>query len=153
MAGCAPATLEQALDGADLTRDSLVRLADSSAVAARRSDGSVQIIGFDLSENGDWVTSVRGSGSPAPASGSAHLISTAGETDAEWNSYFFGTAPEFVSRVSVEGLEGAGGQVVGGAWVLAFREKDLVPTELRWQFLDARGRVVDSGTGLFPPSS
>jgi hypothetical protein len=104
-----------------------------------------------MSDSGDWVTSVRGSGSPAPASGSAHLISTAGETDAEWNSYFYGTASESVSRVSVEGLEGAGGQVVDGAWVLAFREKDLAPSELQWEFLDARGRIIDSGTGLFPP--
>lgn len=58
-----------------------------------------------------------------------------------------------MSRVAVEGLDGLGGQVVDGAWVLVFEEKGLTTDDMEWQFLDAFGNVVDSGTGIFPPGA
>lgn len=84
---------------------------------------------------------------------SAQLFAMGGETGEEWNSFSYGTAPEHVNRVTVQGREGVGGQVVDGAWVIAFRAKDLTPDDIRWQFLDASGNVVDSGTGIFPPAA
>ena len=79
-------------------------------------------------------------------------MSFGGATGDKWNSIFYGTAPPTVSRVVLQGLDAEGGQVVEGAWALVLREKDLTPDQMRWQFVDAFGRVVDSGTGIFPPT-
>ena len=107
---------------------------------------------FELRSDEDdrWVVRELARGEHGGGS-SAHLVSAGGETDDAWNTYFYGTAPPVVSRVVVDGYKPEGGQVADGAWVLVFREKDLVPSDLAWQFLDALGKVIDSGTGIFPP--
>ncbi len=154
MAGCAPATIDEVVTGAGVPRDAVVRLTDDWAVAARRADNTVQVLKFERDpDSGSWSSSETAGGSPAPTSGSAHLTSQDGNTGLRWNSYFFGTAPPSVSRAAVEGLDGLGGQVVDGAWVLVFEEKGLTTDDMEWQFLDAFGNVVDSGTGIFPPGA
>ena len=79
-----------------------------------------------------------------------HLVTMGGETGEEWNSFLFGTAPEVASRVVVSGHTATGGHVADGSWVLAFRDRDLLPGQLTWSVLDAIGGVIASGTGISP---
>lgn len=84
---------------------------------------------------------------------SAHLLSYAGATGSEWNSFFYGTARPGVARVEVVGLDGRGGEVVDGAWIIAFRDRDLAPDDVAWRFLDRDGTVLREGRGIFPPDA
>ena len=131
----------------------VVRLAENLAIAARNDGGRVRVIEFRMDEEERWVTREIAASDDGGGPSSAHLFSSGGETGEEWNSFFYGTAPPSVSRVTVDGFQAEGGQVVEGAWVVALREKDANPDQVRWEFLDAFGGVIDSGTGIFPPSS
>jgi len=103
---------------------------------------------FSAAADEEWEVQVMASG---PADGvTAHLVSMGGDTGEEWNSYFYGTAPGSASRVVVEGVTAAGGQVTDGAWVLAFRQKDLRPDQLTWSVLDATGAILHTGAGITP---
>jgi hypothetical protein len=144
--GCAR-TLEQQVLDSGLAPESIVRLTDEWAVAARRDDTNVRVMSLSPDPDGNWTSGMlaSGTGSGPPT---VHLISAGGETATEWNTYVYGTAPVGASRVTLTGFETEGGQVVDGAWVLALRDKDVAPTDLEWQFLDALGRVIDSGSGI-----
>ena len=150
LVACAPRSLEEQVRAEGLAPASIVRLADDRAVAARPDGGRVGVVELRVNDEDEWVvTDIASSDHEGQAS--AHLMSAGGETEDEWNSYFYGIAPSSVSRVVVEGFHPEGGQVVNGAWVLVLREKDVVPDQMHWQFIDAFGRIVDSGTGIFPP--
>ena len=130
----------------------IVRLAADRAVAASVDGGRVRVTEFRTDEEDRWVVQEIANSDDGGGPSSANLFSLGGETGDEWNSYFYGTAPNAVSRVTVEGFAAEGGQVVEGAWVVVLREKDLIPDEMRWEFVDAFGGVIDSGTGIFPPT-
>lgn len=153
MVACSARGLEERLDEHGLAAAAVVRLSESRALAAERTPDRVRVLNFQSDGAGDWqVSEIAGTLNP-PEGSSANLFSLSGETGDEWNSFFYGTAPDNVSRVEVEGLDGTGGQVVDGAWVIAFRDRDLTPEAMRWQFVDALGGIVESGTGIFPPGS
>lgn len=79
VAGRAPATLDRAVADAALSRDAVVSLTNELAVGARREENSVEVLKFEPDpDSGSWSTSVTAGGSPAPASGSAHLTSQDG---------------------------------------------------------------------------
>jgi hypothetical protein len=120
-------------------------------VAARHDGGHVRVIEFRTDEEDRWIVQEIASSDDGDGPSSGHLISLGGETRDHWNSYFYGTAQANVSRVTVDGFDMEGGQVVEGAWVVVLREEDLAPDDIRWAFADAFGRSIDSGTGIFPP--
>jgi hypothetical protein len=128
--------------------DAIVRLDKAFAVAARPTGSGVEVIAFLATEGGGWTAQVIAS--DAGGEVSANLLSMSGETGDEWNSFFYGTAPGSASRVVVEGFGASGGRVTDGAWVLAFRQKDLHPDQLSWSVLDATGGIIASGTGITP---
>lgn len=126
----------------------IVRLSDAYAVAARPAGDDVEVVAFTAVTGSGWSAEVIASGGGGEMS--THLVTMGGETGEEWNSFLFGRAPEGASRVVIDGLIGSGGQVANGTWVLAFRHRDLVPSQLTWMVLDAIGGVIASGTGITP---
>lgn len=151
LAACAPTSLEAQVRALGLEPAALVRLADDRAVAARGGGGSARVIELRADGEGAWRTQEIAGSTFDAAPFSTHLLSLGGDTGDEWNSYFYGTAPADVSRVTLDGLGAVGGQVVDGAWVLALRERDLVPDDMHWTFVDAFGQTIRSGTGIGPP--
>ena len=131
-----------------ISAQSIVRLSDGFAVAARRAGGGVEVVAFAEVTGGGWAAEVIAGGRDGEMT--AHLVTAGGETGQKWNSFFFGTAQAGASRIVVDGFAATGGQVADGAWVMAFRERDLAPHELTWRVLDANGGVIDSGTGITP---
>lgn len=147
LAGC-QADLGAVARDERISADAIVRLADTFAVAARRTGSHVEVLAVSAAADQEWEVQVMASG---PADGiTAHLVSMGGDTGDEWNSYFYGTAPGSASRVVAEGFATAGGQVTDGAWVLAFRQKDLRPDQLTWSVLDATGAILHTGAGITP---
>ncbi|MEO7296761.1 MAG: hypothetical protein ABIZ57_11545 [Candidatus Limnocylindria bacterium] len=125
----------------------IVRLSDEFAVAARRAGDGVEVVAF--TGLGDrWSAEIIAFDSGGEVT--ARLVTMGGTSGQEWNSFFFGTAPDAASRVVVDGFAGTGGQVADTAWVVAFRERDLSPHRLHWTVLDALGDVIASGTGITP---
>lgn len=124
----------------------IVRLDDAFAVGARANAG-VEVVAFAAAGE-RWSAEVIAGDSGGEMV--THLVTMGGDTAHQWNSFFFGTAPKGASRVVVESFTGTGGQVVDGTWVLAFRERELAPDQLRWRVLDAIGGTISSGTGLTP---
>ena len=133
-----------------LAPSAIVRLAVDRAVAASVDGGRVRVTEFRTDEEDRWVMQEIANSDDGGGPSSANLFSLGGETGDEWNSYFYGRAPNGVSRVTVEGFAAEGGQVVEGAWIVVLRERDLIPDDMRWEFVDAFGGVIDSGTGVFP---
>lgn len=148
LVACGRPSIEEQVRAEGLAPASIVRLAEDRAVAARRDASNVRVVEL-RGESGEWVVEEIAS-SEHGGGASAHLLTAGGETDDEWNSFFYGTAPPAVSRVLVDGFDPEGGQVVDGAWVLVLPDKDLVPGDMHWQFIDAFGQIIDSGTGIFP---
>ena len=147
LAGCA-SDVGSIARGVSIDPTALVRLSDTHAVASNRTPSGVDLVAFRKDRDGNWVPQViasGGRGTPA-----AHLFTMGGETGEEWNSFLYGTAPSSASRVTVAGLHAVGGRVVGGAWVLAFRQEDLRPDLVSWSVIDGHGVVVASGTGITP---
>ena len=95
-----------------------------------------------------WETQGLASAELLGGQGLVWLYSAGGDTGDEWNTYVFGIASPDVSRVEVEGVDGVGGQVADGAWVIASREKDLTPDDIDWRFVDPYGAVLASGHGI-----
>ena len=147
LAGCQADLGSVARDQA-IQADAIVRLGDAFAIAAHRTSAGVEVTAFLGDDDGGWTPQVIASGGGGEVS--AHLLSMGGETGDEWNTFLYGTAPESASRVVVDGFEATGGRVTDGAWVLAFRQKDLRPEQLAWAILDATGAIIDSGTGISP---
>ena len=116
------------------------------------SDGKVTIVAIHR-QDGEWVTSSLTS-SPGPGGAdSLHLFSYDGETGEEWNSFVYGTAAPGTVRVELEGFpDQRGGLVVGGAWIIALREKGMGPQDIKWRFIGDDG-AVRTGNGIFPPDA
>jgi hypothetical protein len=129
----------------------LVKIGDD-AVAARVHDGQVELLMFTLVD-GDWKATVVNSHAARAGENSGHLLAYGGATDAQWNSFFYGTAASGVASVRVSSSGTAGGNVANGVWVVALEAKDLTPDGISWQFLDKAGGSVLSGTGVFPPEA
>ena len=149
---CLPTSLENAVSGEGLSPAAIVRLSMDRAAIARRDDTDVEILEF-REEDGAWATQRLARFTIGNADSSLNLVSLDGETGDEWNTWVYGTAPERVSRVDLIGLAGEGGRVVDGAWVIVLRDRGLTPADIQWEFLDALGATVESGEGIFPPSS
>ena len=149
---CLPTSLEHAVSSERVSPAAIVRLSMDRAAVARRDDTAVEVIEF-REEDGAWVTQPLAGFTIGPAASSLNLVSLDGQTGDEWNTWVYGTAPETVSRVDLNGLDGEGGRVVDGAWVIVLRERGLTPADIEWAFLDAFGATVESGVGIFPPSS
>ena len=153
LAACAATTLEEQVRAEGLAPAAVVRLEDDLAVVAVRDAGQVRVMEFAQTASGTWTKEPIATSATGTGASSAHLLSSGGDTGTEWNSYFYGTAPPSVSRVVLEDFDAVGGQVVDGAWVLVLREEDLTPDDMRWTFVDAVKRVIESGTGILPPDS
>jgi hypothetical protein len=148
---CLPTSLEHAVSSEEMSPAAIVRLSMDRAAVARRDGTDVEV--FELrEEDGAWVTQRLARFSIGTATSSLNLVSLDGETGDEWNTWVYGTAPETVSRVDLIGLDGEGGRVVDGAWVIVLRNRGLTPDDIHWEFLDALGATVESGVGIFPPS-
>jgi hypothetical protein len=116
------------------------------------SDGRVSIIAVHESD-GEWLATPITSSPGQAGTDSLHLFSYGGATGEEWNSFVFGTAAPRTLRVELTGFpDQLGGTVVGGAWIIALREKDLYPQEITWRFVNDDGSSR-SGTGIFPPDA
>jgi hypothetical protein len=127
----------------------LIRLTDTYAVAARRVDSRVEVLAF-TADGTAWSARAVATTDAGADAWSAHLVSQGGDTGDEWNSFLYGTAGADASRVVAVGRGGQGGQVVGGAWVIAMRGRDIGPESVHWQVLDATGGVLASGSGISP---
>ncbi|HET6380657.1 MAG TPA: hypothetical protein VFH63_06425 [candidate division Zixibacteria bacterium] len=149
LAGCGPSGFEALVAEYDLRGEAVVRLGPDYAVAARALPGGAEVIGFLRQENGEWTAQQLASSELAGPNG-VQMVSYGGETGEEWNTFVYGVAAREVSRVVLEGRLGEGGQVIGGAWVVALRERDLGPRDIHWRFLSARGGVLASGSGITP---
>lgn len=149
---CLPTSLEHAVSSEEMSAAAIVRLSMDRAAVARRDGTDVEVIEF-REEDGAWVTQRLARFTIGTAPSSLNLVSLDGETGDEWNTWVYGTAPETVSRVDLIGLDGEGGRVVDGAWVIVLRDRGVTPDDIHWAFLDALGATVESGVGIFPPSS
>jgi hypothetical protein len=144
---CTGRSLDQVLAVDDVSQAALAWLTSERAVAAHRDGGGVRVVEYRR-ENGGWVRQVLATASVGSARESVDLVSSGGDTRDEWNTWVFGVAAPPAARVEVADLDGVGGQVVDGAWVLVMHERDLTPGDLEWRFLDPSGAVVQSGSGL-----
>ena len=106
---------------------------------------------YFVAEPNGWSVQSIASSPVGDARESLNLISYGGDADEEWNTFVYGVAPAIVSRVRVVGYRAMGGQVSQGSWVIALREKDIAPADMRWEFVNADGALTDSGEGIFPP--
>lgn len=149
---CLATSLEHVVSAEQLSPAAIVRLSMDRAAVARRDDDDVEVMEF-RQEGGTWVTQRLARFTIGSARSSLNLLSHDGDTADEWNTWVYGTAPETVSRVDLVGLDGEGGRVVDGAWVVVLRNRGLTPADIQWEFLDALGATVESGEGIFPPSS
>lgn len=84
---------------------------------------------------------------------SARLYTLDGATDVEWNTFIYGAAAPGVASVKIDWPGATASPVTDGAWLVVLREKGFKPADLKWQFLDASGKEVESGTGVFPPEA
>ncbi len=73
-----------------ISAQSIVRLSDGFAVAARRAGGGVEVVAFAEVTGGGWAAEVIAGGRDGEMT--AHLVTAGGETGPKWNSFFFGTA-------------------------------------------------------------
>lgn len=147
-AGCGRGEIGDVVSAEGLRGAAVVRLSAGFAVAARVRSDRVEVVAF-IQSDGAWraqqLASAAAGGRPV-----VQLVALSGETGSRWNAFAFGTAGARVSRVRLVGLAGVGGQVVDGAWVIALRQRDLSPRLLAWEFLSARGGVLDAGRGITP---
>lgn len=119
------------------------------AVAARLQHGTVSLV-MRTTDGTGVINAHRVGGGRRD---SAHLLSFDGPSGSDWNSFLYGTARPGVDRVEVLGMAGRGGQVIDGAWVIAFRERDLAPDDLSWRFLGPGGEVLLEGRGILAPQA
>ncbi|MBI3745869.1 MAG: hypothetical protein HY264_04980 [Chloroflexi bacterium] len=82
-----------------------------------------------------------------PGRAMVYLSTLGGDTGAATNSFVFGNAPPDATSVVIQpGRET--GKVEGGLFLVGLAQKDLLPTNLAWQFLSSAGTVVQAGTGI-----
>ncbi|HET7645759.1 MAG TPA: hypothetical protein VFM03_04675 [Candidatus Limnocylindria bacterium] len=147
LVGCGGPALDSVVREAQVAPEAVVRLDDGRAVAARLDGPLVRVVDFVRGPDG-WRVEER-AGATSPRGGSVSAVSGGGEMIGPWPTFVFGAAPPGVARVVVAGIDGVGGQVVDGAWVVASRVENIPMGQIAWQFLDAGGGVVLSGEGLY----
>ena len=153
LGGCfGPPTLADRIRDQHVSPDAVVRLSDDQAIAAKRDGSRVVVLNFSNTLRG-WQTQEIASDTVGKEPSSLTLFTLGGQTNLEWNTFVYGTAPAQVSRVKLAGLDYEGGQVADGAWVIALRVRDVMPQDLHWEFVGATGGVVQSGDGIFPPKA
>lgn len=152
-ASCAP--IGGPVDGAaslGLDPSGIVDVGSAAIGPMVQPDGRVTVVAVRRVEGG-WSASPLTSSPGEPGTDTLHLVSWGGATGEDWNTIVYGTAAPGTVRVVLEGFpDQRGGTVVGGAWVIALRERDLGPPDISWRFIGADGSVR-TGTGIFPPDA
>lgn len=150
-------TVEEAVRGFEeqlqihhLNPNAVVRLSDDYAVVAAAGESRVRVMELYRLPGGQPHARELAGGEHAGRVPAFILETLSGDTGQEWNTVFYGTAPSYVSRVVVDGLDYEGGEVIGRAWVVVLRDKGVQPEELHWRFVDAEGNTVLQGIGLTP---
>jgi hypothetical protein len=130
----------------------VVDIGTSGVAPMIESDGRVAIVAIRV-ENGEWVATPITASPGRAGTDSLHLVSYAGATGEDWNTFVFGTATPGTERVELAGFpDQRGGRVVDGAWIIALREQDVGPQDLEWLFVADDGSVR-TGVGIFPPDA
>jgi hypothetical protein len=130
----------------------VVDIGTSGVAPMIESDGRVAIVAIRV-ENGEWVATPITASPGRAGTDSLHLVSYAGATGEDWNTFVFGTATPGTERVELAGFPNQrGGRVVDGAWIIALREQDVGPQDLEWLFVADDGSVR-TGVGIFPPDA
>jgi len=109
----------------------------------RDADGVHLVLGND--DTGGQHDGADGESRPT-----VHLFSTGGQSGRTYNSFVFGLAPPGAVSVHLAGLDGIGGTVDGGLYVIALREKDLLPQNIAWNFQAQSGAVIAEGSNITP---
>ena len=78
------------------------------------------------------------------------LFSLSGDTGRVYNSFVYGLAPVGAVRVELAGLAPIGGTVEDGMYILALRDKLILPTKLQWRFVSSAGVVLAEGSNITP---
>lgn len=121
---------------------------DRGAAVALVANGRVEVWISRLDELGNWTGGPITASPAVPAAvDRVFLFRDEGEPE-EWNTFVYGTAEPGTARVELEGLEGVGGDVVAGAWLIVLRETDVTPEQLHWRFLRPDGSVRRAGEGI-----
>lgn len=150
---CAPAQIP--VEGArslGIDPAGVVDIGTAAVAPSVGTDGRIAIVAV-RQQDGQWIATPLSSSPGLAGTDSLHLLSWSGATGEDWNTIVFGTAAPGTVRVELEGFpDQRGGTVVHGAWVIALREKDLGPPDMKWRFIDHDGSVR-RGTGIFPPDA
>jgi hypothetical protein len=126
----------------------VVHLGDSDAAAVLEG-GLVELL-VAVHGQQDLRTITSGAGRAGVLS--VRLLAYGGDTSEQYNSFVYGTAPAGATSVSLSWpADDVGGQVWGGAWLIALPEEDVTPDQLHWQFKAADGSVIASGDGVLTP--
>ncbi len=99
---------------------------------------------------GDQDTGGQRDGADGETLPTIHLFSTSGQTGRTYNSFVFGLAPPGATSVKLTTLDGIGGEVEGGLYLIALREKDILPNKLNWAFLSESGLIISEGANVTP---
>lgn len=130
----------------------VVDIGGAAVAVVNEADGTVSIVAIS-ERGGEWVTSPLTSSRGRPGHDSLHLFSYDGATGEAWNTFVYGTAAPGTVRVRLTGFpDQRGGTVVGGAWIIVFREKGIEPDDIEWAF-EADDGTVRTGIGIFPPDA
>jgi hypothetical protein len=106
-------------------------------------DGTMQLYLTD-SDGLHMVTSSPYAASRAPT---VYLYSLGGTTDRAVNTFVFGVAPTGAAAVLIEPGD-VHGTVANGVYLAGVPQKDVVPRDVTWSFLDSIGRVISQGTDI-----
>jgi len=80
---------------------------------------------------------------------SVHLFSLSGETGLTYNSFVFGVAPVGASDVELN-YDGVTAPIRRRVFLVALRQRDVLPQEIEWKFLGPGGLVIAQGTNISP---
>jgi hypothetical protein len=119
-----------------------VQLPDGVAGLAR-SDGQLSLM---LPVSGGGVSAAT-SATDRPGKTAVHLLTRGGDTGTTTNTFVFGNAPIGATSIEVQ-PGGAVGVVQGGLFLVGLAQKDQVPSNLTWRFLNSAGAVIETGTGI-----
>lgn len=99
---------------------------------------------------GDQDTGGQHDGRDGEELPTVHLFSMGGDTGRSFNSFVFGIAPPGAASVKLASVNGVGGDIRDGLYVIALREKSVVPDQLHWIFASSSGVTISSGTNVTP---
>ena len=153
LSACGPGdNLLAAAAGLGIDPAAVVDVGTAGVAPMIESDGRVAIVAIRV-QDGQWVSTPITASSGRAGTDSLHLVSYAGATGEDWNTFVFGTAAPGTERVELAGFpDQRGGRIVDGAWVIALREQDVGPQDLEWRF-NAGDGSVRTGVGIFPPDA